>query len=198
MLRGPAARVVANMEASLGVPTATSVRAVPAKLLIDNRVVINNYLARSRGGKISFTHLIGWAVIRALHEVPAMNASYAESDGKPAVVNPPHINLGLAIDLAKPDGSRQLLVPSIKGAEAMDFALFWATYEDLVRKARGGKLGVDNFVGTTISLTDPGTIGTVHSVPRLMQGQGAIVGSEPSSTPPSGRARRRRRCPATR
>ena len=175
-LKGPAARVVTNMEASLAVPTATSVRAVPAKLLVDQRIVINNHLARSRGGKVSFTHLIGYAVVRALRSMPEMNVAYTEVDGKPAVVRHHQIGLGLAIDLAKPDGTRQLLVPSIRGAETMDFAMFWATYEDLVRKARNGKLTVDDFAGTTISLTNPGTIGTVHSVPRLMQGQGAIVG----------------------
>ncbi len=175
-LKGPAARVVDNMEASLTVPTATSVRAVPAKLLIDNRTVINNHLARGRGGKVSFTHLIGYAVVRALGDVPGMNASFVEVDGKPAVVTHDSVNLGLAIDLAKRDGSRQLLVPSIKGAERMDFAAFWATYEDLVRKARGGKLQVSDFAGTTISLTNPGTIGTQLSVARLMAGQGCIVG----------------------
>ncbi|GAA3815158.1 multifunctional oxoglutarate decarboxylase/oxoglutarate dehydrogenase thiamine pyrophosphate-binding subunit/dihydrolipoyllysine-residue succinyltransferase subunit [Cellulomonas soli] len=175
-LRGPAARVVINMEASLEVPTATSVRAVPAKLMVDNRIVVNNHLARSRGGKISFTHLIGFALVEALADMPAMNASYTQVDGKPGVLQPAHVNLGLAIDLAKPDGTRQLLVPSIKKAETLDFAQFWAAYEDVVRRARGGKLGVDDFAGTTISLTNPGTIGTVHSVPRLMQGQGTIIG----------------------
>ncbi len=108
--------------------------------------------------------------------MPVMNASYTQIEGKPAVNQPAHVNFGLAIDLAKPDGSRQLLVPSIKKAETMDFAQFWAAYEDLVRRARGGKLGVDDFAGTTISLTNPGGIGTVHSVPRLMQGQGTIIG----------------------
>ena len=176
VLKGPAARVVTNMEASLAVPTATSVRAVPAKLLIDNRVVINNHLARGRGGKVSFTHLIGYAAVRALRDNEAMNYAYTEVDGKPAVIRHHEVNLGLAIDLAKPDGSRQLLVPSIKGAQRMDFATFWATYEDLVRKARNGKLGVDDFAGTTISLTNPGTIGTNLSVARLMAGQGCILG----------------------
>lgn len=175
-LKGPAARVVTNMEASLSVPTATSVRSVPAKLLIDNRVVINNHLARGRGGKISFTHVIGYAIVRAASQVPAMNSAYAQVAGKPAIVTNTSVNLGLAIDLAKPDGSRQLLVPNIKGAQAMDFAAFWATYEDVVRKARGGKLTADDFAGTTVSLTNPGTIGTNHSVPRLMMGQGCIVG----------------------
>jgi 2-oxoglutarate dehydrogenase E1 component len=176
VLRGPAARVVTNMEASLGVPTATSVRAIPAKLLIDNRVVINNHLRRSRGGKVSFTHLIAWAVVNALQAMPEMNASYAEIDGKPVIAKPDHVNLGLAIDIAKPDGTRQLLVPAVKAAESMDFTGFWSAYEDVVRRARTGKLGVDDFAGTTISLTNPGTIGTVHSVPRLMPGQGAIIG----------------------
>ena len=176
ILKGQSARVVENMESSLSVPTATSVRAVPAKLLIDNRTVINNHLARGRGGKVSFTHLIGYAVVRALHDVPAMNNAFATVDGKPALVVNDVVNLGLAIDQAKSDGSRQLLVPSIKGAQAMDFATFWATYEDLVRKARQGKLQVTDFQGTTISLTNPGTIGTQLSVARLMEGQGCIVG----------------------
>ena len=176
VLRGAAARVVTNMEASLAVPTATSVRALPAKLLIDNRIVINNHLVRARGGKVSFTHLIGYAVVRAAAEMPAMNASLTSVGGKPAISLNPDVNLGLAIDLAKPDGSRQLLVPNIKRAQSMDFAIFWASYDDLVRKARGGKLTVEDYASTTISLTNPGTIGTNHSVPRLMDGQGCIVG----------------------
>ena len=176
VLKGPAARVVSNMEASLGVPTATSVRAVPAKLMADNRVVINNHLTRGRGGKVSFTHIIGYAVVRALHVMPEMNASFTERDGKPAVISHPQVNLGLAIDMAKPDGTRQLLVPCIKGAQEMDFATFWGTYEDLVRRARNGALTADDFAGTTVSLTNPGTIGTNHSIPRLMSGQGLIVG----------------------
>jgi len=174
-LRGAAARTVTNMEASLSVPTATSVRAVPAKLLIDNRVVINNHLKRSRGGKVSFTHLIGYALIKALQLMPQMNKGFGEKNGKPALITPAHINLGLAIDLAKPDGTRTLLVPTIKATEGMDFAHFWTAYEDVVRKARHNKLTVDDFRGTTISLTNPGGIGTVHSVPRLMAGQGAII-----------------------
>ena len=175
-LRGAPARVVTNMEASLGVPTATSVRAVPAKLLIDNRVVINNHLARSRGGKVSFTHIIGYAMVKALQLMPEMNYGFTLRDGKPVLVQPAHVNFGLAIDLQKPDGSRTLVVPSIKSAERMDFVHFWTAYEDMVRKARNNKLTVEDFQSTTISLTNPGGIGTVHSVPRLMQGQGAIIG----------------------
>lgn len=175
-LRGPAARVVGNMEASLSVPTATSVRGVPVKLLIDNRTVINNNLARGRGGKVSFTHVIGYAVVRAMADVPSMNASFTEHDGKPAVALHAAVNLGIAIDMTKPDGTRQLLVPNIKNAGALDFAQFWAAYEDVVRRARSAALTVDDFAGTTVSLTNPGTLGTEHSVPRLMQGQGCIIG----------------------
>src|SRR4051794_27807738 len=176
-LKGAAARTVANMESSLELPTATSVRAIPAKLLIDNRIVVNNHLTRSRGGKVSFTHLIGFALVEALAEMPEMNQAYTEdADGKPAVASPSHINLGIAIDLQKDDGTRQLLVPNVKHCETMDFAQFWAAYEDVVRRTRTNKLGADDFAGTTISLTNPGTIGTVHSVPRLMKGQGTIIG----------------------
>ena len=176
VLKGPAARVVGNMEDSLRVPTATSVRALPAKLLIDNRIVINNHLRRTRGGKVSFTHLIGYAIVRAAADLPAMNATLTEVDGKPAVSLNTDVNLGLAIDITKPDGSRQLLVPNIKAAQAMDFNVFWASYEELVRKARGNKLTVDDFAGTTMSLTNVGGIGTNHSVPRLMNGQACIIG----------------------
>ena len=175
-IRGVSARVVQSMEASLSVPTATSVRAIPAKLMIDNRTVINNHLKRARGGKVSFTHIIGYAMIKAMRAMPEMNAFYGEIEGKPAIGKPEHINLGIAIDLAKPDGSRQLLVPSIKGCEDLDFGQFWASYEETVRKARTGTLTVEDFAGTTVSLTNPGTIGTVHSVPRLVQGQGLILG----------------------
>jgi len=175
-IRGASARVVTNMQTSLGVPTATSVRAIPAKLLIDNRIVVNGQLARSRGGKVSFTHIIGFAVVRALASMPEMNHAYDERDGKPVLRKPAHVNLGLAIDLAKPDGTRQLLVPSIKNTQGMDFAHFWTGYEDVVRRARAGKLTVEDFAGTTITLTNPGTIGTNHSVPRLMSGQGTIIG----------------------
>ncbi len=176
-LRGPAKAIASNMDASLSVPTATSVRAVPAKLLIDNRVVINNHLERSRGGKVSFTHLIGYAIIRALAQFPSQNVIYDVVDGKPVSVQPAHVNFGLAIDMPKPDGSRILVVPNIKKAETMNFSEFWEAYEDLVKRARGGKLGADDYSGTTISLTNPGGIGTVHSVPRLSKGQACIIGA---------------------
>ncbi|BBX23473.1 multifunctional 2-oxoglutarate metabolism enzyme [Mycolicibacter terrae] len=176
VLRGAAAAVVKNMSSSLAVPTATSVRAVPAKLMIDNRVVINNQLKRTRGGKISFTHLLGYAIVQAVKQFPNMNRHFAEVDGKPSSVTPAHTNLGLAIDLQGAGGKRSLVVAAIKGAESLRFAQFVAAYEDIVRRARDGKLTAEDFAGVTISLTNPGTIGTVHSVPRLMAGQGAIIG----------------------
>ncbi|WP_176714730.1 multifunctional oxoglutarate decarboxylase/oxoglutarate dehydrogenase thiamine pyrophosphate-binding subunit/dihydrolipoyllysine-residue succinyltransferase subunit [Leifsonia xyli] len=176
-LRGMSKTLASNMDASLTVPTATSVRTIPAKLMIDNRIVINNHLKRARGGKVSFTHLIGWALVQALKEFPSQNVFYDEVDGKPSVVAPAHINLGIAIDLPKPDGSRALLVPSIKRADTLRFGDYLAAYEDLVSKARSNKLAAGDFAGTTISLTNPGGIGTVHSVPRLMKGQGAIIGA---------------------
>ena len=144
--------------------------------MIDNRIVINNHLKRGRGGKVSFTHIIAYAMIKALRAMPEMNNFYGELEGKPALGKPEHINLGIAIDLAKPDGTRQLLVPSIKGCEGLDFGQFWVAYEEIVKKARAGTLTVEDHSGTTVSLTNPGTIGTVHSVPRLVQGQGLIVG----------------------
>jgi 2-oxoglutarate dehydrogenase E1 component len=177
VLKGMPKALASNMDDSLTVPTATSVRTIPAKLMIDNRIVINNHMSRTRGGKVSFTHLIGWALIQALKEFPSQNVYYAEIDGKPSVVAPAHINLGIAIDMPKPDGTRALLVPSIKRADALSFGEFLASYEDLVRRARANKLTPGDFQGTTISLTNPGGIGTVHSVPRLMRGQGAIIGA---------------------
>ncbi|MFI2299062.1 multifunctional oxoglutarate decarboxylase/oxoglutarate dehydrogenase thiamine pyrophosphate-binding subunit/dihydrolipoyllysine-residue succinyltransferase subunit [Actinacidiphila glaucinigra] len=175
-LRGPSAAVAKNMNASLELPTATSVRAIPVKLLFDNRIVINNHLKRARGGKVSFTHIIGYAMVQALKIMPAMNWSFAEKDGKPTLVKPDHVNLGLAIDLVKPNGDRQLVVAAIKKAETLNFFEFWQAYEDIVRRARVGKLTMDDFSGVTVSLTNPGGIGTVHSVPRLMPGQSVILG----------------------
>ena len=176
-LKGMAKALAANMDQSLTVPTATSVRTVPAKLMIDNRIVINNHLRRARGGKVSFTHLIAWAMIRALKELPGQNVFYDEVDGKPVAVHPANINLGIAIDMPKPDGTRGLVVPGIKRAQHMGFADFLVAYEDVVKRARDGALTADDFSGNTISLTNPGGIGTEHSVPRLMRGQACIIGA---------------------
>ena len=177
ILKGMSKTLAANMDASLSIPTATSVRAIPAKLLIDNRIVINSHLTRTRGGKVSFTHIIGYAIIRALKEFPSQNVYYEEIDGKPAAISPANINFGLAIDIPKPDGSRALLVPNIKKAQRLNFAEYLIAYEDLVKRARDNKLTAEDFAGTTASLTNPGGIGTVHSVPRLTKGQGCIIGA---------------------
>ncbi|MDP9020626.1 MAG: multifunctional oxoglutarate decarboxylase/oxoglutarate dehydrogenase thiamine pyrophosphate-binding subunit/dihydrolipoyllysine-residue succinyltransferase subunit, partial [Actinomycetota bacterium] len=175
-LRGAAARIAATMDESLGVPTATSVRTVPAKLLEVNRRVINGYLGRTRGGKVSFTHLIGYAVVKAVRALPVMNAAYTEVDGRPAVIRHDHVGLGLAVDVEKPDGTRTLLVPCIRDADTLDFRQFHAAYQDIIRKVRSNRITVEDFAGTTVTLTNPGTIGTVQSVPRLVRGQGLIVG----------------------
>ena len=177
-IRGAGAAIARNMEASLTVPTATSFRNVPAKLLEVNRKVINGFRARSGQTKISFTHLIGWAVVRAIADaVPAMNNTYVVGDdGKPRLIQHEHVNMSLAVDKEKPDGSRMLLVPVIRDCDTLDFNGFLAAYEEVIRKVNANKLTVDDFQGANISLTNPGGIGTVQSVPRLMPGQGVIVG----------------------
>lgn len=172
---GPAKKIVENMEQSLTVPTATSFRDVPVKLLEENRRVINEQL-KSRGkGKVSFTHLIAWAIVQSAKEYPQMNKGFAVVEGAPSRVENDSINLGIAIDIEKKDGSRSLLVPNIKGCERMTFRQFLDAYNEQVAKARDGKLEIADFQGTTISLTNPGTIGTVASNPRLMAGQSAII-----------------------
>ncbi|MEY3512135.1 MAG: hypothetical protein RL486_800 [Actinomycetota bacterium] len=177
-LRGAAARIVSNMEASLEVPTATSFREIPTKLLEVNRKSINGFLSRSRSGKVSFTHIIGYAIVRAIVDAaPVMNSSFTtDAEGKPYVVRNETVGLGLAVDVEKNDGSRSLLVPCIKNANSLGFAEFLDSYEELVRKVRSNKLSPDDFAGVTVTLTNPGTIGTLQSVPRLMPGQGVIVG----------------------
>ncbi len=177
-IRGAGVAIAANMERSLSVPTATSFRNVPAKLLEVNRKVINGYRSRTGQSKVSFTHIIGYAVVRAIADaVPSMNNTFAEgSDGKPRLVRNAHVNMGLAVDVDKGDGVRTLVVPVLKDADTYSFLEFLNAYEDLIRKVKQNKLQVSDFQGATISLTNPGTIGTVQSVPRLMPGQGVIVG----------------------
>ena len=88
------------MDISLEIPTATSVRDMPAKLMFENRAMVNETLRARGGGKISFTHIIGYALVQAVKAHPDMNNSYEVVDGKPTLVTPEHINLGLAIDLS--------------------------------------------------------------------------------------------------
>lgn len=175
VLRGFAARIVENMEGSLKVPTATSTRIIPSKLLEENRRIINGFLANTIGGKLSFTHLIAWAILKALKKVPALTNAFTEIDGEPHKIKNQHINFGLAIDVERKDGSRSLLVPNIKHADTLNFNEFFSAYNDMLRKVKANKIEPDDFMGTTVSLTNPGMIGTVHSVPRLMSGQSCIL-----------------------
>jgi len=174
-IRGAALKIVENMEASLAVPTATSQRRIPVKLLEENRRLINRHLQENAGGKASFTHLIAYALLRALGQFPQMNDGFEVIEGQPSRLKREAINLGIAIDLEKKDGSRSLLVPNIKNANRMRFSEFLESYDDVVKRAREGRLQIPDFQGTTISLTNPGTIGTVASTPRLMAGQSVII-----------------------
>jgi multifunctional 2-oxoglutarate metabolism enzyme len=174
-LIGPARRLVENMQASLSVPTATSVRTIPVRLLEENRTLMNQHLAELTGGKVSFTHLLAWAIVQALRAMPTMRSLYVEIDGAPHRRVAEHVNFGLAVDVQRRDGSRGLVVPSIKHAEALEFATFFAAFNDLIRKAQTSQLAPEDFAETTVSLTNPGMLGTTQSVPRLMVGQSLII-----------------------
>ncbi|MER0007712.1 multifunctional oxoglutarate decarboxylase/oxoglutarate dehydrogenase thiamine pyrophosphate-binding subunit/dihydrolipoyllysine-residue succinyltransferase subunit [Corynebacterium sp. KPL4064] len=175
-LKGMFKAIAKNMEESLEIPTATTVRDMPVKLMWENRSMINDHLKRTRGGKISFTHIIGYAMVKAVQLHPDMNVRYELKDGKPYVIQPEHINLGLAIDLPQKDGSRALVVAAIKECETKSFSEFVAAYEDIVTRSRKNKLTIDDFSGVTINLTNPGGIGTRHSIARLTKGAGSIIG----------------------
>lgn len=174
-IKGVATKIVENMDLSLEVPTATSLRVLPVKMMVEDRTIINRHLIKRNEPKASFTHFICWAVIQAIKEFPTINHTY-HFDGKNHFrVVPDQVNLGVAVDLPSKDGSRNLVVPNIKGVDKMNFKEFLYAFAELVDKARSGKLQIDDYQGTTISITNPGTLGTVSSVPRLMQGQGAII-----------------------
>lgn len=173
-IKGVASKIVENMDDSIYVPTATSLRVLPVKMMTEDRALINTHLQQT-GRKASFTHLIAWALICALKEFPNINSYYTEKDGTHYRVKPESVNLGIAVDLESKDGSRNLVVPNIKGVDKMNFAEFLNAYSELIEKARNGNLEISDFQETTISITNPGTIGTVSSVPRLMKGQGAII-----------------------
>ena len=183
-LRGVPGKIVKNMEESLGVPTATSVRTVGVRLLEENRNLLNRHLAFLNRGKASFTHVIAFALARAIRENPRFNAAFARQGDQAVRLRRPVINLGLAIDLEAKDGSRSLVVPALKNAGGLDFDGFFAAYNDIVERARRAKLGQDDFAGVTVTLTNPGTIGTLMSVPRLMAGQGAIIATGAIGYPP--------------
>jgi multifunctional 2-oxoglutarate metabolism enzyme len=174
-LRGAAAKIATNMEASLAVPTATSVRTIPVKVLEENRRIINNHLILNGQPKASYTHIVAWAIVKSVKDFPRLNSAFVQQDGQPARIDREDVNIGLAIDVERKDGSRSLLVPNIKRAQTLDFAQFLKAYNDVVRKARNNTLEIADFEGTSISLTNPGTIGTIASVPRLMPSQGTII-----------------------
>ncbi|HET7177346.1 MAG TPA: multifunctional oxoglutarate decarboxylase/oxoglutarate dehydrogenase thiamine pyrophosphate-binding subunit/dihydrolipoyllysine-residue succinyltransferase subunit, partial [Solirubrobacterales bacterium] len=182
-LRGPAAALAAAMNESRSVPTATSFRTIAVDTLDAKRRALNGLLGE-RGMKVSFTHLIAWAIVQAAREWPAMTRSFEERDGKLFTIEGSPVNLGIAVDVERRDGSRSLMVPAIKGAEALDFSAFHARYEELIARTREGTLSPDDFQGTNITLTNPGGIGTVASVPRLLRGQSAIVAAGAIAYPP--------------
>ncbi|HTR35094.1 MAG TPA: multifunctional oxoglutarate decarboxylase/oxoglutarate dehydrogenase thiamine pyrophosphate-binding subunit/dihydrolipoyllysine-residue succinyltransferase subunit [Bryobacteraceae bacterium] len=174
-LRGAAARIAENMNASLSIPLATSQRVIPVKVVDENRRIINEHRTLLGKNKISYTHIIGWAIVKAIRTNPTLNSAYAETNGEAFRAVRDRINLGVAVDVAGKDGARSLKVPNIKDAGSLDFAQYVAAFDDIVTRARNNKLTVQDFEGTTISLTNPGTVGTLGSVPRLMPGQGAII-----------------------
>ena len=175
VIAGSTQKILDNMTASLTVPVATSQRTMAVKLLEENRIVINQYLQKKNLGKISFTHLISWAILKAISKIPAMNNGFTILNGKPHLIIRKDVNLGLAIDVEKKDGSRTLIVPNIKKANTLSFNEFWKKFEEIVARTRKGTIDPSEFTGTTVTLTNPGTLGTVASVPRLMIGQGAII-----------------------
>ena len=174
-LKGVAGKIASNMESSLEVPTATSLRVIPVKMLMEDRRVINSYLEKRLQPKATLTHFIAWAIVNALRDFPQLNHHFDVKEKKPVRVAPKHVNLGIAIDLPNKDGSRNLVVPNIKGVEKMNFKEFLDAFHELINKARNNALEIEDYEGTTISITNPGTIGTVSSMPRLMKGQGAII-----------------------
>ena len=182
-IRGPALRIAENMQESLSVPTATSYREIPLKLLDENRRLINQHLKASNR-KVSYTHLIARAIIKAVEKFPAFNDSYEVRDNTAYRLHHNLVNFGVAVDVTRKDGTRSLVVPNIKGADGMTFSELLAAYDDVVSRARGGKLQVSDFQATTISLTNPGTIGTSASNPRLMPGQSAIIATGAIEYPP--------------
>src|SRR6266478_6515566 len=174
-LRGAAARIAENMEASVSIPTATSQRTIPVKVIDENRRMINHHRTVVGKSKVSYTHLIGWAIVKALKSFPGLNHAYTEMNGEPFRVVREQINLGIAVDVEGKDGARNLVVPNIKNAGGIDFQQYVSLFDDLVSRARKGKLTAGDFQNTTISLTNPGTVGTMGSIPRLLPGQGAII-----------------------
>jgi 2-oxoglutarate dehydrogenase E1 component len=174
-IRGAGAKIIENMDSSLSIPTATSMRTLSVRVLEENRRILNKYLRQEGKPKVSYTHIIGWAIVQAIREVPVMNNAFAVSEDEPVMIKRSDVNIGLAIDIVKKDGSRSLIVPNIKKSNSINFKEYYEKYNDIIQRARTNKIEVSDFQGTTISLTNPGTIGTNASNPRLMTGQGTII-----------------------
>ncbi len=185
LLKGPAGALARNMDASLEIPTATTYREIPVRILERRRAEINGALkAAGRDQKLSFTHLIAWALVKACGEFPVMGTGVLKREDGSYKLVPEHVNLGLAVDVERKDGSRGLVVPVLKKAETLGFAEFLDAYEGVVQKARTNKLMPDDFAGATMTLTNPGGLGTVASMPRLMPGQGTIIATGSIAYPP--------------
>jgi 2-oxoglutarate dehydrogenase E1 component len=183
VLRGPAAMLARAMDESREVPTATSFRTIAVDTLDAKRKALNGVL-NARGMKVSFTHIIAWAITQAAKDHPVMVRVHEEREGKPVAIEGAPVNLGIAVDVERKDGSHSLMVPAIKVADGLDFAAFHTYYEDLIKRTRESKLTPEDFQGTNISLTNPGGIGTVASVPRLLRGQSAIIATGSIAYPP--------------
>jgi 2-oxoglutarate dehydrogenase E1 component len=170
LLKGSAAMLARYMDESRSIPTATSFRTLTVTVLDGRRREL-----KAAGKRVSFTHLIAYAIAQAASEMATMTHHFEEVDGKPYRVDDAQVNLGLAVDVEKRDGQRTLMVPVIRDAAALPFDGFVAAYDALVEKARANSLTADDLVGANVTLTNPGGLGTVASVPRLMSGQGTIV-----------------------
>jgi 2-oxoglutarate decarboxylase len=174
-IQGAAAKIAENMEASLSLPTATSQRQIPVKIIDENRRLINHHLDLAGSARVSYTHLTGWAIVKALQSFPNLNNAYTQADGQPRRLERSLINLGVAVDVERKDGTRLLMVPNVKNVASLNFSQFMTALNQVFARVREGRSDAADFQRTTITLTNPGTLGTVASVPRLMPGQGAII-----------------------
>ena len=175
-LRGAAARIAENMKASLSIPLATSQRVMPVKVIDENRRIINEHRALHRQEQ---------DLLHAHHRLGHREGASSNPDAESCVRG----NERRAVSRGARPGQhrhrggrggqgRRAVAQSARTSRmpaSLDFAQFVAAFDDIVARARSNKLTVQDFEGTTISLTNPGTVGTLGSVPRLMPGQGAII-----------------------
>src|SRR3954466_8376956 len=180
LIKGASAMLARYMDESRSIPTATSFRTITVTTLDARRKELKN-----AGHKVSFTHLIAYAIARAATEqMPVMAHHFADIDGKPHRVDDGAVTLGIAVDVERKDGGRTLMVPVIRDAGRKTFSEFLTAFNELIARARDNKLTADDLQGANLSLTNPGGIGTIASVPRLMNGQGTIVATGAIGYPP--------------